>query len=110
MTYYETKHLMLTAVVIAAFFFCSGVVTAAYLTGQEETVQEVVEEPPYVPELWKGRMECRHGDMVLYTVNGLVDFIVTAQPGGWMWEMFQEDGTVVLFHQPERVFCYAIAE
>lgn len=112
MTCYESKHLFLSAVVVAAFFFCAGAFTASYFSGQEEPVPEpeVVEEPPYEPEPWKGRMECRHGGLTLYTADNLVEYIVSAQPSGWMWEMFKEDGTVVLFHQPERVFCSAIPE
>lgn len=64
----------------------------------------------YEPEPWKGRVECVYGNSMEYSVNNLVDFIVTAQPGGWMWEMFREDGTVILYQQPTRTFCSAIPE
>lgn len=110
MTCYETKHLSLSAMVGAAFFFCAGIVTASLLSGQDGPEPEVVEEPLYVPEPWKGRVECVYGNTMSYSVEGLVDFIVTAQAGGWMWEMFKEDGTVVLYQQPSRTFCSAIPE
>ena len=110
MTCYETKHLALSAVVVAAFFFCSGAGTAAYFAGQEEPAPEVVEEPLYVPKPWKGRVECVYGNTMSYSVEGLVDFIVTAQAGGWMWEMFREDGTVIFYQQPSRTFCSAVPE
>lgn len=99
------------------FGACIAVTMALIVVGfLLKTKQEKEPEPQepvvevYEPEPWKGRVECKHGNMSLYTVNNLVDYIVSAQPSGWMWEMFKEDGTVVLFHQPERVFCFAIPE
>lgn len=64
----------------------------------------------YEPEVWRGRVECVYGNSMMYSVDDLVDFIVTAQPAGWMWEMFREDGTVILYQQPSRTFCSAIPE
>lgn len=64
----------------------------------------------YEPQVWRGRVECVYGNTMMYSVDNLVDFIVTAQPAGWMWEMFKEDGTVVLYQQPSRTFCSAIPE
>lgn len=97
-------------IVVAAVILWGILVVRVLVLPQPVPVPPPEELPAPIVEPWKGRVECKHGNMSLYTVNNLVDFIVSAQPSGWMWEMFQEDGTVVLFHQPERVFCYAIAE
>ena len=72
---------------------------------EPEPVAEV-----YEPEVWKGRVECVYGNSMMYSVDNLVGFIVTAQPAGWMWEMFKEDGTVIFYQQPSRTFCSAIPE
>jgi len=63
----------------------------------------------YEPEVWYGRVECRHSSMTMLIASDLVDYIVTAQPSGWMWEMFHADGTVSLYQQPGRIVCAAIA-
>lgn len=85
------------------------VVSVLLKTKQEEPQPEpVVEE--HEPEVWKGRVECVYGNSMVYSVDNLVDFIVTAQPAGWMWEMFREDGTVIFYQQPARTFCSAIPE
>lgn len=72
---------------------------------QPEPVAEVLE-----PQVWRGRVECVYGNSMEYSVDNLIDFIVTAQPGGWMWEMFREDGTVIFYQQPARTFCSAVPE
>lgn len=77
--------------------------------GEDPVTPEPVEEA-YEPYPWKGSVVCKHGNMQLYSVDGLVFYRVSAQPAGWLWEMFQEDGTVIFYHQPERVFCSAIPE
>ena len=75
---------------------------------QEEPQPEPVVEVE--PQVWRGRIECVYGNSMEYSVDNLVDFIVTAQPGGWMWEMFREDGTVIFYQQPSRTFCSAVPE
>lgn len=94
---------------------CIAVVMALIVTGfalklkqSEKPVKPEPVEEVYEPEVWRGRVECVYGNSMVYSVDDLVDFIVTAQPAGWMWEMFREDGTVIFYHQPERVFCSAI--
>lgn len=79
-----------------------------YAKQKEPQPEPVVEV--YEPQVWKGRVECVYGNSMVYSVDNLVDFIVTAQPGGWMWEMFREDGTVILYQQPSRTFCSAVPE
>ena len=78
--------------------------------GEPEPVTPEPVEEAYVPYPWKGSVVCKHGNMHLYSVDGLVYYLVTAQPAGWLWEMFREDGTAIFYHQPERVFCSAIPE
>lgn len=95
--------------------FCIGAAAALLIVtlimnNTAVAVEEVQATEVYEPEVWRGRVECVYGNSMMYSVDNLVDFIVTAQPAGWMWEMFREDGTVILYQQPERVFCSAIPE
>lgn len=97
-----------------AYGLCAGVVgflvvgTLAISLQHKEQQEPVVEV--YEPQVWKGRVECVYGNSMVYSVDNLVDFIVTAQPAGWMWEMFREDGTVIFYQQPSRTFCSAVPE
>ena len=98
-----------------ALGFCIGVSTALLGVALTMSKTAVAEEEPqaaevYEPEVWKGRVECVYGKSMMYSVDNLVDFIVTAQPAGWMWEMFKEDGTVIFYQQPARTFCSAVPE
>lgn len=106
---------MITGAFIGA---CTALTAALLVTGlvlktKQEEPQPEPQEPVvevYEPVPWKGRVECVYGNTMMYSVDNLVDFIVTAQPAGWMWEMFREDGTVIFYEQPSRTFCSAIPE
>nr|DAL53133.1 MAG TPA_asm: hypothetical protein [Caudoviricetes sp.] len=110
MNHVRTKDLIAGAL----FGACIAITVALLVTGfalklkQGEEPEPVVEV--YEPEVWRGRVECVYGNSMMYSVDNLVDFIVTAQPAGWMWEMLKEDGTVILYQQPSRIFCSAIPE
>lgn len=99
------------------FGVCIAVSMALFVVGvrgllkiKQGEPEPVPVEEAYEPASWKGSVVCKHGNMQLYSVDGLVYYLVTAQPAGWLWEMFREDGTVIFYHQPERVFCSAIPE
>ena len=105
---------LVTGVLVGA---CAAVSMALLVTGVLlKTKQEEPEPQPepvvevYEPQVWRGRVECVYGNSMEYSVDNLVDFIVTAQPAGWMWEMFREDGTVIFYQQPARTFCSAVPE
>src|SRR5690625_213821 len=96
-----------TTIVAGCVLVVWGVAYKAEQEEEPEPQEHVVEV--YEPEVWYGRVECRHSSMTMLIASDLVDYIVTAQPSGWMWEMFHADGTVSLYQQPGRIVCAAIA-
>lgn len=108
----EPSRPLLVGVVLGASAFVCGLVVGHGLTldsteheQAEEVYEEVVEHTP-----WRGGIECLHGKMVLYSVGNLVDFEVFPGEAGWMWQLTSEDGRLMFYQQPPRVFCSVINE
>lgn len=78
--------------------------------GEEPEPEPVVEE--YVEHVpLDATFRCTHSNMTLYNVENVSDFSVfPGEAAGWLWTLTLDNGQLVFFQQPPRVFCSIIIE
>lgn len=78
--------------------------------GEEPEPEPVVEE--YVEHVpLDATFRCTHSSMTLYNVENVSDFnVFPGESAGWLWTLTLDNGQLVFFQQPPRVFCSIIIE